>query len=210
MNDLTFALRQLRKSPGFTAVAITTLGIGIGASTVIFSALNALLLRPLPVGKPQEVVSGYAMRDGVDPYTTSLLEYLAYRERSRSFSNSGIASQCAFNPIESGEPRQLRGAAITAEYFIALGVQPIRGRLFRPEEDDPKSTHVAAVSYEVWQQLFGGDPSIIGREVRFEQGSYNVVGILPPGFNLPFAAEVWVPLQLNFEAVPWEQRAQNR
>jgi putative ABC transport system permease protein len=210
LNDLRFAIRMLAKAPGFTAVAIATLAIGIGASTSIFSGLNALLLRPLPVETPSQLVSGYAIRDGVDPYTTSLLEYLAYRERSRSFSNSGIGSQRAFNLIASGEPRQLRGAAVTADYFITLGVQPLAGRLFRPEEDDPNSTPVAAVSYEVWQQLFGGDPAIIGRAVRFEEGSYTVVGILPPGFNLPFAADVWVPLQLNFETVPLEQRAQNR
>jgi putative ABC transport system permease protein len=201
---------MLTKAPGFTAVAIATSAIGIGASTSIFSGLNALLLRPLPLQKPNRLVFGYAIRDGVDPYTTSLLEFLAYRERSRSFSNSGIASQRVFNLIASGEPQQLRGAAVTSDYFSTLGVPTIAGRLFGPEEDDPKAVPVAAVSYEVWQQLFGGDPTVIGRAVRFEEGSYTIVGILPPGFDLPFAADVWVPLQLNFETVPLEERAQNR
>src|SRR5438093_4386577 len=208
MNDLTFALRQLRKSPGFTAVAITTLGIGIGASTVIFSTLNALLLRPLPVEKPHELVSGYAIRDGVDPYMTSLLEYVTYRERSHSFTTSGIGTQRLFNLVEAGEPRQVQGAAVTADYFTTLGVKTVAGRLFRADEDWPNAAPVAAISYELWQRLFGGAPTIIGRAVTFEDGTYTVVGVLPSGFNMPFAADVWVPLQLNIDTLPLEQRAQ--
>ena len=208
MNDLKLAFRQLRKSPGFTAVAITTLGIGIGASTVIFSALNALLLRPLPVEKPQELVSGYAIRDGVDPYTTSLLEYATYRERSHSFTSSGIGTQRLFNLVEAGEPRQVQGAAVTADYFTTLGVKAVAGRLFRAEEDRPNAAPVAAISYELWQRLFGGAPTIIGRAITFEDGTYTVVGVLPSGFNMPFAADVWVPMRLNIETLSLEQRAQ--
>jgi putative ABC transport system permease protein len=210
MNDLQFALRQLRKSPGFSALAIITLAIGIAATTLIFSAINALLLRPLPVEKPQELVSGYAMRDGIDPYTTSLLEYLAYKERSQSFTSSGIGAPRLFNLVEAGEPRQLHGAAVTANYFTTSGVKPVAGRLFRPEEDRPDSAPVAAISYKLWQQLFGADPAVIGRTVKFEAGSYTVVGILPSGFDMPFAADVWVPLQLKIETAPLEERAQPR
>ena len=206
--DLQFALRMLAKAPGFAAVAIATLAIGIGASTAVFSGVNALLLRPLPVETPEQLVSGYAIRDGVDPYTTSLLEYAAYRERSRSFSGTGIGSQRLFNLGALGEPRQLRGATVTADYFTTLGVKAFAGRLFRPEEDRPDGAPVAAISCELWQQLFGGDPTVIGRALKFEDGSYTIVGILPSGFNMPFAADVWVPLQLNIEALPLEQRAQ--
>jgi putative ABC transport system permease protein len=208
MNDFKLALRQLRKSPGFTAVAITTLGIGFGASTVVFSALNALLLRPLPVEKPHELVSGYAIRDGVGPYMTSLLEYVTYRERSHSFTRSGIGTQRLFNLVEAGEPRQVQGAAVTVDYFTTLGVKAVAGRLFRAEEGRPNAAPVAAISYELWQRLFGGAPTIIGRAVTFEDGTYTVVGVLPSGFNMPFAADVWVPLQLNIETLPLEQRAQ--
>jgi putative ABC transport system permease protein len=210
ISDLRFALRLLRKAPGFAAVAIATLAIGIGASTAIFSGVNALLLRPLPVAKPHQLVSGYAIRDGVDPYTTSLLEYLKYRERSYSFTSTGIGSQRLFNLIGSGEARQLRGSAVTADYFTTLGVKTVVGRLFRPEEDRPDAAPVAAISYELWQRLFGADPTIIGRAVKFEDGSYTIVGILPSGFDMPFAADVWVPLQLNIESLPLEQLSQNR
>jgi putative ABC transport system permease protein len=208
LHDLRFALRMLRQAPGFAAIAIATLAIGIGASTLIFSALNALLLRPLPVEKPHEIVSGYAMRDGIDPYTTSLLEYIAYRDRSHSFSSSGIGTQRLFNLVQSGEPRQLRGAAVTADYLVTLGVKPVAGRLFPPEEDRPDAAPVAVISYELWQRLFGADQTIIGRTVQFEDGAYTIVAILPAGFNMPFAADVWVPLQLNIDTVPLEQRIQ--
>jgi putative ABC transport system permease protein len=210
LNDLRFAIRMLAKAPGFTAIAIATLAIGIGASTSIFSGLNALLLRPLPVEKAGQLVSGYAIRDGVDPYTTSLLEYVAYAGRSRSFTNSGIGSQRVFNLTEANEPRQLYGAAVTVDYLVTLGVKPIAGRLFRPEEDQPKAAPVAVLSYEVWQQLFGADPAIIGRAIHFEDASYTVIAILPSGFNMPFAADVWVPLKLNMESVPLEERVRNR
>src|ERR1044071_1588118 len=194
MNDLKFALRQLRKSPGFTCVAVVTLALGIGANTTIFSALNALLLRPLPIENPEELTSGYAMGKGVDPYLTSMLEYAAYRQHSQSFANSGVGSQRFFNLIQRGEPQRLCGAVVTADYLGTLGVKTASGRLFRPKEDRPSGSLVAAISYELWQRLFGGDPAIIGRPVRFEEGTYTVIGVLAPGFNMPFAADVWVPL----------------
>src|SRR2546430_972721 len=123
IGDFKFALRMLAKAPGFTVVAIATLAVGIGASTIVFSAVNALLFRPLPVEKPQQLTSGYAMREGIEPYTTSLLEYAAYRERSHSFTSSGIGSQRFFNLVARGEPQHLRGAAVTADYFSTLGVK---------------------------------------------------------------------------------------
>jgi putative ABC transport system permease protein len=206
--DLKFALRMLAKAPGFTAVAVATLAVGIGASTVVFSAVNALLLRPLPVEKPHQLTSGYAMRNGVDPYLTSLLEYAAYRERGHSFSSSGIGSQRFFNLVGRGEPQQLRGAAVNADYFTTLAVKTVAGRLFRNEEDQPNGPPVAVISCDMWQRLFGGDASIVGQPVNFEDGTYTVIGVLAPGFNMPFAADVWVPLQLNVEALPLEQRAQ--
>src|SRR5439155_12483918 len=127
MADVSYALRMLAKTPSITAIAILTLALGIGANTAIFSAVNALLLRPLPVENPRQLVSGYAMRDGVDPYTTSLLEYTAYRERSHSFTSTGIGTPQFFDLVEEGEPHRLQGAAVTAEYLVTLGVKPASG-----------------------------------------------------------------------------------
>jgi putative ABC transport system permease protein len=208
MSDLKFALRQLRKSPGFTAIAVLTLAVGIGANTIIFSAVNALLLRPLPIDNPDRLTCGYAMRGGIDPYETSPLEYVAYRERSHSFNSSGIGSPCFFTLNVLGEPQRVRGATVTAAYLSTLGAKPAMGRLFRAEEDHPGGSAVALISYELWQRLFAGNPAVIGQQLKLEEGSYTIVGVLPRGFNMPFAAEVWVPLQLNIEALPLDQRAQ--
>jgi putative ABC transport system permease protein len=208
MNDLKFALRQLRKSPGFTFVVVITLGLGIGANTAVFSALNALFIRPLPIQQPEAVVCGYAMREGRDPYLTSALEYNAYREQSRSFTVIGIAAPRSFNFAAGGEPERLPGAAVTVDYLTTLGVKLFAGRAFREEEDRPSGPTVALISYELWQRRFGGDPKLVGQSLTLDDRSYTVIGIFPPGFNMPFAADVWVPLQSDINAAPLDQRAQ--
>ncbi len=207
--DLKYALRMLVKEPGFSAVAILTLALGIGANTTIFSAVNALLIRPLPVENVDRLVCGYAMREGFDPFETSLLEYSAYREQNHSFAVSGLGCQRFFRLMTNGDPQRLQGAAIMADYLNTLGVKAIRGRLFQPEEDRPGGPAIALVSYDLWQRFFGGDPGVIGRSVNLEERNYTVIGILPPGFNMPFAADVWVPLQLNIDTVPLEQSSRN-
>ena len=205
--DLRYALRMLRKTPVFTAVAVLTLALGLGANATVFSAVNALWLRPLPVEKPEGVVCGYAMRNGLDPYVTSLLEFQAYKTGSHSFASTGLGDQRVFHLLGRGEPRRLRGAAVMADYFGTLGVKTFLGRLFQSEEDRPGGAAVAAISYRLWQQLFGSDPTIVGQTVRFNEGAYMVVGVLAPGFDMPFAAEVWVPMQADTASLPLEQRA---
>jgi putative ABC transport system permease protein len=207
--DLKFGLRMLGKTPGFTAVAIGILALGIGAGTTMFSAINALLLRPLPVEKIDRLVCGYATREGFDPFETSLLEYSAYRQQAHSFTSSGLGNQRSFNLVTRGEPQQLRGAAIMADYLSTLGVKTIAGRLFQSEEDRPGGPAVVLLSHDLWQRLFGGDPRAIGQSLVLEDRSYTVIGILPPGFNMPFAADIWVPLQLQAEGVPLEQSSRN-
>src|SRR6266496_1418835 len=208
MNDVTFALRQFRKSPGFAFVVVITLALGIGANTAVFSALNALFIRPLPIQKPEAVVCGYAMREGRDPYLTSAVEYNAYHEQSRSFTVSGIAAPRSFNFAAGGEPERLPGAAVTVDYLTTLGVKLFAGRSFLEEEDRPGGPTVALISYELWQRRFGGDPKLVRQSLTLDDRSYTVIGIFPPGFNMPFAADVWVPLQSNIKAAPLDQRAQ--
>jgi putative ABC transport system permease protein len=205
--DFKFAFRMLAKTPGLTAVAIITLALGIGANTAVFSALNALWLRPLPIKNPERLVSGYAMREGVDPYQTSLLEYAAYRERSHSFESMGMGSQCDFNLLVHGEAQRLRGVTVNLDYLTTLGTEAIVGRVFLEQEYQPDAAPVAILSYELWQRLFGGDLGIIGRPLNFEDGICTVVGIFPPGFNMPYGADIWVPLRANIAALPLEERA---
>ncbi len=207
MNDLRFALRQLRKSPGFTLIAVIALALSIGANTAIFSAVNTLLLRPLPVEDLDRLVFSIAMREGFDPFGSSLLEFAADKQRNHSFSIMGAAMQRSFNLTGRGEPERARGASIVADYLTTLGVKPILGRGFTDAEDRPGGPAVALISYGRWQKHFGGDPSIIGETLNLEGRSHTIIGVMPPGFDLPAAAEIWVPLQTNIDSLPLADRA---
>ncbi len=206
--DLRYGLRMLGKKPGLTLIAMLTLALGISANTLIFSAVNTLLLRPLPFTDADRLVFGFAVRDGFDPFATSLLEYAAQREQSESFATSGISIQRFSNLIGLGEPERLRGAAVTADYLNTLDIKTVLGRTFSAEEDRPGGPPVVLVSYDFWQRRFGGDRELVNRTLNLDGQSYTVVGILPPGFNMPHAAEFWLPLQIDIQTLPLEQRSQ--
>jgi putative ABC transport system permease protein len=208
-HDLRTSARMLLKRPGFTAVAVLTLALGIGANTAVFSAVNTLLLRPLPVDEIDRLVFGFALREGFDPFGTSLLEYAAYRERSRSFTQSGVGVQQFFNLIGRNEPERLQGAAVMADYLNTLGVKPVVGRGFTVEEDQPGGPAVALVGYGVWQRRFGGEARVVGETINLDGRSYTVVGVMPPGFDVPMGAEIWVPFQVSIGSMPLDQRARN-
>jgi predicted permease len=205
--DVRFGLRLLANDPGFTAVAVLTLALGIGANTAIFSAVHTLLLRPLPVKDIDHIVFSVAMREGYDPFGTSLLEYEAFQKRSHSFSSMGLALQQSFNLVEHGEPERIQGATVQADYFETLGVGPILGRSFNADEDRAGGALVALVGYGFWRRRFGGDPGILAKSLDIEGRSTLVIGVLPPGFDLPNAAEIWVPYQRNLEGLPLAERA---
>ena len=206
-SDVRRAFRAFRRSPRLAAATVATLALGIGASTAVFSAVRALLFRSLPVERADRLVVGYAMREGFDPFGTSLLEYSLYRAESRTLAASGVGAPRAFNLIGRGEPERLPAAAVTAGHLAALGVRPVIGRLFTDEEDRPGGPAVALLGHGFWTRQYGGDPGILGRSLVLDDRPYTVVGILPPGFDMPYAAQVWVPLQLDIEALPLEQRA---
>lgn len=207
VQDARFGMRMLRKSPGFTAVAVLTLALGIGANMAIFSAVESLLLRPLPVENVERLTFIVSLREGFDPFGTSLLEYTAYRDRSHWFSSCGLATPRSFNVVGQGEPERIQGAAILANYLATLGVQPVLGRSFTPEEDSPGGPAVALVGYGLWRHRFGGDPHLVGRALNLGGRSTTVIGILPPEFDLPNAAEIWIPLQTNLDGLPLAERA---
>jgi putative ABC transport system permease protein len=207
--DLRYGWRSLRARPGFTLVAVLTLALGVGANTAIFSAVNALLLRSLPVVDAERVVFGMALREGFDPFGTSLLEYALFRDEARSLASSGLGTPRLFHLVGSGEPERLRGSAVMTGYLKTLGVRPARGRLFTEDEDRPGGPAVALIGHDVWQRRFAGDRDVIGRLLSFEDRSYSIVGVMPPGFDLPYSAEVWVPMQVTADALPLDQRAAN-
>jgi len=207
LQDLRYGARMLLKSPTYTAIAIAALALSIGANTAVFSAVNTLLLRPLPLKDLDRLVFSVALREGFDPFGSSLLEFEAYRQRNHSFESIGVAMQRSFNLIGRGEPERIRGASIMADYLTTLGVNPVLGRSLTLEEDQPGGPAVALIGYGFWQKHFGGDTRVIGETLNLEGRSYTVVGVMPPGFDLPEAAEIWLPLQTKIDSLPLTDRA---
>src|SRR5438477_1437915 len=176
-HDLRYGARILLRQPGLTAIAIAALALSIGANTAIFSAINTLLLRPLPVENIDRLVFSVALREGFDPFESSYLEYAAYRDRNHSFASSGIATQRLFNLIGHGEPQRVRGATVMADYLKTLGVQPVIGRAFSPEEDQPGGPQAALIGYGLWQKHFAGNTAVIGQSINLDGRSYNILGV---------------------------------
>jgi putative ABC transport system permease protein len=206
VQDARFGARMLRKNLSFTTIAIVTLALGIGANAAIFSALNTVLLRPLPVKEINRLVSSIALREGFDPFGTSLVEYEAFRDRAHSLETLGIALQRSFNLVENGEPERVQGAAIQPDYLATLGVTPILGRSFHAEEERPGGASVALVGYGLWRRRFGGDATLLGRSLNLEGRATTIIGILPPAFDLPNTAEIWVPYQRNIAGLTLSER----
>jgi putative ABC transport system permease protein len=206
VQDLRYGWRMILRNPGFSLVAILTLALGIGANTALFSAVNALLLRPLPVEDIDHLVFGMALREGFDPFGTSLLEFDLYQKEARSLSGSGVGTPKQFTLQAGDEPERLRGSAVTAGFLTTLGVKPILGRLFTAEEDRPGAASVALVGHELWRRL-GADRGIVGQELDLEGRPTTVIGVLPPGFDKPYSAEVWVPMQVDIASLPLTERA---
>ncbi|HEX7049880.1 MAG TPA: ABC transporter permease [Longimicrobiales bacterium] len=191
-HDLRYALRSLRKAPGFAGVAVLTLALGIGANTAIFSVVDGVLLRPLPYPEPDRLVSFVE----AGSYKGAFLEY---RERAESF--EAIAAYTpgqAFSLTGRGEPVRLEGAVVSAGLFSVLGAKPLLGRTFLPGEDEAGREPVVVLSHGLWQQRFGADPGIIGEEVRLDGIARTVVGVMPPGFRFPSAStQLWVPASIR-------------
>ena len=208
--DVRYGARILLKQPGFSLICIAALALSIGANTAIFSAINTLLLRPLPIENIDRLVFSVALREGFDPFGSSFLEYAAYRDRSHCFVSSGIATERSFNLIGQGEPERVRGATVMADYFATLGVKPVIGRAFSAEEDKPGGPPVALISYGLWQKHFAGNTAAIGQSLNLDGRSYSIVGVMPPGFDLPGAAEIWTPFQVNIDTLPLAERTVRR
>src|SRR5437867_5960708 len=174
--DVRYGARILLKSPAYTAVAVAVLALSIGANTAVFSAVNTLLLRPLPLKDLDRLVLNQVLREGFDPYESSLLELQAFQQRSHSFVSIGAARQRSFNLIGRGEPERIRGASIMADYLTTLGVKPVLGRSFTAEDDRPGGAAVALISHSLWQKHVGGNADIIGETMNLEARTYPIIG----------------------------------
>lgn len=205
--DIRYGARMLLKSPSYTAIAIAAVALSIGANTAVFSAVNTLLLRPLPLKDLDRLVFSVALREDFDPFASSLLEFQAYQQRNHSLESIGAAVQRSFNVTGRGEPERIRGASIMADYLATLGVKPVLGRGFSAQEDQPGGAAVALISYSFWQKHFGGNTRVVGETLNLEGRTYTVIGVMPPGFDLPEAADIWVPLQMKIDSLPFTDRA---
>jgi len=198
VQDLRYGLRQLRRGPGFTTVAILTLALGIGANTAIFSVVNAVLLTPLPYPDAGRLVSVYQRTQGGSYNVFSAPNYVAWRDHAQAFQALAVYTLKSYNLASSTEVEQNAGQPATASLFPLLGVNPILGRTFRAEEDLPGGPKVVVLSYPFWQKHYGGARNVIGTSLKLDGESYTILGVMPRGFQIAQSAgEFWVPLQLD-------------
>jgi len=209
--DVRFAVRMLRKSPGFTIVAVLTLALGIGANTAIFSVLYAALLRPLPYMQPNRLVTLSEPRSvAQDPYwDSSYPDYQDWAKQSKTFASMAGFSNDAFVFRSNSELRLLPGAQVTTNFFSTLGVTPMLGNNFPADEDiAAKEPKVALLTYGFWRDQFGGDPNIVGRSIELDNTSVTIIGVLPRNFEFPPLGntKIWVPLHLGADLADLAQR----
>ncbi len=196
IHDLRFAFRQLLKSPGFTAAAVITLALGIGANAAIFSVVNSVLLRPLPYKDPAHLWMLMAVHQSreLEGGLVSIPDYLDFKEQSAAFDQLAVYTSITSDLTGMGEPERIQLGVVSHNLFFLLGVTPSIGRGFLPEEDALSGERVAIVSHELWQRRFGSDPGLIGKPISINDVAYVVVGIMPPGFRVAQTAhDIWTP-----------------
>jgi putative ABC transport system permease protein len=207
IKDIRYGIRGLLKRPGFTVIALITLALGIGANTAIFSVVNAVLLRPLPYQKPEqlEIVWEDATFAGFPHNTPAPANYVDWKAQNQSFADMAASHEDSFNLTGDGEPERVSAYTVSANFFPLLGVQPLLGRSFLEEEDRPGAHKVVMLSYSLWQSRYGGDRNILNREILLNGEKHSVIGVMPASFQF-FEKDVrlWVPIALDQE--DWANR----
>src|SRR5829696_6141354 len=197
LKELRHSIRSLLMHPGFTAIAIVTLMLAIGVNTTIFSVVNALLLKALPFRDPQQLVSVQKSSASGDLPGLAAYQYLAWKEKSTSFEDLAAFSDDNINLTGNGEPERIRYAQVTASLFTTLGVQPLRGRFFLPEEDKPGANNVVVVSEGFWQRRYGRDEAVLQKTLTLDNKPYSIVGVMPGNFRFPGEFDLWLPIALD-------------
>jgi len=195
--DLAYALRRLRQAPGFTAVAVATLALGIGANGAIFSVVNAVLLRPLPFEEPERLVRLSMAWKGKPTGVYSPQNFLDVEAEARSFESLAVFDGHGMTLTGRGQPARLEGAEVSATFFDSLRVPPALGRGFAPGENEPGHTKVAVLGHELWRTRFSGDPAAVGQTVQLNREPYTIVGVAPAGFSFPERTEIWTAMEYD-------------
>lgn len=200
-SDLRYAIRGLLKRPGFTLIAVLTLALGIGANTAIFSAINALLLKPLAFPELDRVVAIWDRwpSRGVLHNEVTMANYLDWREQNKTFENIGVYRWWNVNLTGGDLPERVQGFLLTTNFFDVVRVKPFMGRNFSSDENSPGKDSVVILTYSLWQRRFGGDPNIINKSITTNGVSRTVIGVMPPGFHYPKAADIYAPLAITPE-----------
>ena len=203
VSDIRFAARTVRRSYGFTIVAVLVLALGIGATTAVFSLVNAMVLRPLPFTEPDRLVllwSDISRLGGPARAQTTLPRYSAWEENASSFDDMAALLPVDYNLTGDGEPVRIEGIRATTNLFALLGLQPMLGRTFAAEDEGPQAGPVAVISEDSWRRLFGAEPDIVGRLIRLDGVSHTVIGVVPSAFRYPSTnVGVWVPAAFSAE-----------
>src|SRR5262245_24366361 len=214
LQDLRYGARMLLKHPGFTLIAAITLALGIGANTAIFSVVNSVLLRPLPYEDPDRLVW---LSEGEG--NISYPNFADWRSQNQVFEKIGVYTEGDFNLTGDGEAERLRAAQMSADLFGALRASAALGRVFTNDEDRPGANPVVVLSHALWQRRFGGATNIIGRTLLLIDRGYTVVGVMPQGFSFsahvktpqgfsfPTRVDMWIPVGLLSDQLPWKVRA---
>ena len=215
ITDARFGLRLLRKSPGFAAVAILTLALGVGANTAIFSVVHAVVLRPLPFREPDTLLVFITSRSNASALSatsgsmtsSSLPDFEDWREQATSFSGLALLTGWTFNLTGREWPERIYGARVSGSLFPVLGARPLLGRTIDPDDDRAGTDEVAVLGYGLWRRLFGGDPSIVGQPLMMEGRPHVVIGVMPPGFHFPDTdTELWSAMKDNMAGMPRDGR----
>ncbi len=207
LQDLRYAARILLKSPGFTAAAVLTLALSIGANTAIFSLTNAVLLRPLPFRNPDRLVMVWEDLSfmGFPQNTPAPANFVDWKNRNHVFEGMAAMHGDLMNLTGDGRPEELEVKIVTTNFFPLLGVKPLVGRTFLPEEERPGASHVVLISRGLWVRRYGANTQIVGKSILLSGEKYTVAGVLPPGFDFPDPVDVWIPMALSAEQ--WHQRS---
>ena len=200
IKDIRYGVRILLRSPGFAAVALLAITLGIGVNTTIFSALDATLFHPFAFANEQRLVMVWERNPdlGYSRGSVAPANFKDWREQNQSLDDLVGIKNRYFDLTEGGQPERFFGYETTAGFFDALGVKALYGRTFRPEDGQPGSTHVVVLKNTLWQRRFGADPNVVGQPLTLNRESFTVIGVMPEDFNYPFnGGEMWAPLVLD-------------
>src|ERR1051325_377455 len=203
LSDTRYAIRNLLRRPAFTLIAVATLALGIGANTAIFSAVNALLLKPLPFPELDRVGAIWDKLPGrgVMYNEVTVANYLGWRSQTQAFEQLALYRWWSANLTGIDPPERIQGFLVTANFLDATGIKPIMGRNFLPEENQPGNDAVPIITHSLWQRRFGGDPNILNNTITINSITRTVIGVMPERFNFPKGAEVYAPLPMTPESM---------